>query len=207
MPRFSDVGLDFPLFQGPIEDAVVQGSGKCSECGKAALYRFDDACYSCFRAGRTDHTTDTEHGMVSSEDAERGMTNGIPLDPHHLPNLPLVAHPVDPSFPDDRWYSVEYKVEDLRELTRTPAYHTWQGEQWLFCCGRPAVFVGTLNRGLLAELVSEAGIPPDAMLAHLLSLPEDDVPDLPSAIDHGSVGVYVFRCQECSGLRAHYDCY
>jgi uncharacterized protein CbrC (UPF0167 family) len=151
MTTFSECGLNFPLFEAPIEDAVVHGPGECSWCGEPALFLFEAACYSCFRDGRVDHTIDTEHGMVRPEDAERGMTHGIPFDLKNLPNLQLVPHPVDPDFPNEHWYSVRHKVEDLTELTRTPAYHALQGEQWLFCCGRPAIFIGSLKKQRLIE--------------------------------------------------------
>ncbi len=32
--------------------------------------------------------------------------------------------------------------ELLWALVKTPPYTTWQGERWLFHCGRPMVFVG-----------------------------------------------------------------
>jgi hypothetical protein len=50
--------------------------------------------------------------LVRPEDAERGMTHGIPLsDPGQLAEYELVPHPVDPSFPDERWYGVKIDIE------------------------------------------------------------------------------------------------
>ena len=149
MPTFTDIGLDFPLFQGLVEDAILEEPGVCSRCAATAPLLLAKKCYDCFRA--SGHKMNTEYGMVRPEDARAGVTHGVPLDPKRLPDLPLVAHPIDPAFPDEHWYSVKCDPQDLEELTRTPKYHTWQGEQWLFCCGKPAVFAGTLNSRSLAD--------------------------------------------------------
>ena len=133
MPTFTDIGLDFPLFQGVVEDAILEEPGVCSRCAATAPLLLAKKCYDCFRA--SGHTMNTEYGMVRPEDARAGVTHGVPLDPKRLPDLPLVAHPIDPAFPDEHWYSIKCDPQDLEELTRTPKYHTWQGEQWLFCCG------------------------------------------------------------------------
>lgn len=204
MPTFTDIGLDFPLFQGLVEDAILEEPGVCSRCAATAPLLLAKKCYDCFRA--SGHTMNTEYGMVRPEDARAGVTHGVPLDPKRLPDLPLVAHPIDPAFPDEHWYSVKCDPQDLEELTRTPKYHTWQGEQWLFCCGRPAVFAGTLNSRSLAKFAPRIGTSPQDILDGLVSQLGIRLPISLQDLDGGSVGVYVFRCRECQGLLSHVDC-
>jgi len=143
--------------------------------------------------------------MVRPDDAIQGRTHGLPLDPGNLPNLPLIAHPVDPNFPDEHWYSVEFCPDDLIELTRTPTYHTWQGERWLFCCERPAVFTGSVDSDALAEIAIERGFSKEGTLASLLSISEPVARQSLNALEKGSGSLYMFRCQSCSTYRAHFD--
>ena len=144
--------------------------------------------------------------LLGQEDARAGVTHGVPLDPKRLPDLPLVAHPIDPAFPDEHWYGIKCDPQDLEELTRTPKYHTWQGEQWLFCCGKPAVFAGTLNSRSLAKFAPRIGTSPQDILDGLVSQLGIRLPISLQDLDGGSVGVYVFRCRECQGLLSHVDC-
>jgi uncharacterized protein CbrC (UPF0167 family) len=197
--------MEFPLFAAPIEDAIVDEAGECSHCSKASQLLLNGSCYACFRAGKGSHTVDTEYGMVSPDDAINGRTHGIPLDPSNLPDLHLVAHSVDPKFPDEHWYSVQFSPADLIELTRTPTYHTWQGERWLFCCEKPSIFVGRLDSRKLEEIAAERNSSKEATIASLLSMGADKVKRMSGAIEGGSVSVYMFRCQICSRLRAHFD--
>jgi uncharacterized protein CbrC (UPF0167 family) len=201
---FAEIGMEFPLFAAPTEDAIVDEPGQCAHCGNASQIVFNGSCYTCFRAGEGSHTIDTEYGMVRPEDAVSGCTHGIPLDPNNLPGLPLVAHAVDPKFPDEHWYSVRFDPADLIELTRTPIYHTWQGERWLFCCEKPSIFMGRLDSSKLAELAAERNTSKEATIAGLLSISEDKAGWIPRAIEGGG-GLYLFRCQSCSKLRAHFD--
>ena len=197
--------MEFPLFAAPMEDAIVDELGECAQCGKTSQLLFNESCYACFRTGKGSHTVDTEFGMVRPEDAIQGCTHGLPLDPDNLPNLPLIAHSVDPNFPDEHWYSVKFRPADLIELTRTPAYHTWQGERWLFCCGRPSVFIGSVDSDALAEMAIERGSSKEVTIASLLSISEAAAKRSLNAIESGSGGLYMFRCQSCSTSRAHFD--
>jgi hypothetical protein len=205
LTTFADVGMEFPLFAAPIEDAIVDEPGECSHCGNESELLFNDSCYACFRSGKGSHTVDTEYGMVRPEDAINGCTHGIPLNPSNLPDLPLVAHAVDPKFPNEHWYSVQFAAADLIELTRTPTYHTWQGERWLFCCTKPSIFLGCLDTEKLEVLAAEESTSKEATIASLLSITEDKTKWMLRAIEEDRGGLYLFRCQSCSRLRAHFD--
>jgi uncharacterized protein CbrC (UPF0167 family) len=206
METFDDLGMPFPLFQAPIESACVERDRDCSCCGTNASILFEGACYACFRAGKVDHTIDTEFGMVRREDAERGLTHGIPLgDPSELPDYELVPHAVDPNFPDEQWYSVRFSAEALRELVRTPKFHSWQGERWLFCCKRPCVFIGDLP---LAALEEEANGNEKRLLKRLSDIfgtTTDESEDIRRRIESDSICTYAFRCSACGRLRAYWD--
>lgn len=206
MTTFADIGLNFPLFQAPIIDADVDGPGSCIVCNKIVKILFAEACFECFCAGRVDHTIDTVYGMVRPEDAKLGRTHGIPLNPEALPDLPLVAHEVDPNFSDEHWYSVKCDAESLIELTRTPSYFTWHGEQWQFCCLRPCVFIGKLSKERLAKLADEEGETIHFLGIQITSLSETELQELLQAISDNSVNVYVFRCRTCNQYHTHEDC-
>ena len=105
-------------------------------------------CYACLRAGKGAMTKDTEFGMVSWEQASQGITHGIPGLKTNDFELVLID-------PDEEWYGVRMPEEHLFELLRTPAFHTWQGERWLFCCKQPMTYAGGWDH------VSEAQFVPD----------------------------------------------
>jgi uncharacterized protein CbrC (UPF0167 family) len=143
---------------------------------------------------------DTEFGMVTREAALAGHTHGIPLnDPSNIVGYELTQDPVDPRFPDDRWYQVHIAPEHLLELLRTPKYHTWQGESWLFCCKRPMVFRGSLPADIFSDSPEHLSSDIEAFLAS---------PDWAQSIgeDHGSHTYYAFTCAACGALRFHEDC-
>jgi hypothetical protein len=198
MKTFDDLGMPFPLFRGPVAHACVDPAGDCKVCGKPAELRFFEACYECLRSGSVDHSMDSELGMVRVQDAESGLTYGLPLGIPQLGNYELVPWPVDPDFPDERWYHVRIDSEYLRELLRTPKYHTWQGAYWKFCCKRPCIFLGSL--------------PAEAFPNSPKSTPEDIAkwfgsPDW-GAIANGRFGswtYYGFQCPVCGSFRYHED--
>lgn len=196
---FENVGLPFPLFLAPLAHAIVDPPGSCVVCNEAAPFRFAEACYSCLRAGKG-RTVNTELGMVRPEDAEQGWTHGIPLDnPSQLPDFDLVPHAVDPNFPDEQWYHVRIAPEYLQELIRTPRYHSWQCERWLFCCRRPSAFLGSVP----SELILREGRSPIDSIGEWLP-----APDWEAAVsgNFGSHAFYVFRCLECGRIRSYDDC-
>ncbi len=148
-------------------------------------------CYSCLRAGKAALTKDTELGMVRWEDAIQGWTFGIPAT--NIPGYETKAT-------EDGWLAAQVEQNWLLELLRTPAYTTWQGEQWLFCCQRPMVYLGAWDtvdfnahaldgngRALFDQIVTYGS---DALWHHQL---------------HDATGVYVFRCPVCQTMRAHWD--
>ena len=115
MNTFDDLQRPFPLFKAPVVHAALDGPGNCTRCNQHAGTRFHDACYDCFRTGEIDSVIDTERGMVTRDDAAAGRTHGIPLnDPSVLAGYQLTQHPVDPRFPDDRWYHVRIDSEPGR---------------------------------------------------------------------------------------------
>jgi hypothetical protein len=71
-------------------DTHSRADGTCSGCG--TILPFPEAaekvytCFDCLRAGRAAFTQDTELGMVRWEDAQLGLTFGVPMDsPPELP--------------------------------------------------------------------------------------------------------------------------
>ncbi len=200
MDTFDDLQRPFPLFKAPIAHAATDGPGNCARCNAHSSVRFNDACYECFRSGEIDSGIDTELGMVTREDAVIGRTHGLPLnDPSRLAEYELTPHPIDPRFPDMHWYHVHVESEYLIELLRTPKYHTWQGETWLFCCKRPMVFRGSLPADIFpndAEQLSSA-------ITEFLN-----APNWIKTVDdgHGSHTYYTFTCNNCGRLRFNDDC-
>ena len=199
METFDDLGMPFPLFLAPASHASTGPAVTCVTCGASASVRFCDACYDCFRSGKAENTIDTELGMVRVEDAVLGRTHGLPLgDPPVLGDYELIAQPVDPNFPDEKWYHVRIDSEHLLEITRTPCYHSWQGERWQFCCKRPCAFLGSLPAGALPG----SAFPSDAIANWFQSPNWDSIGNN----DFGSLTYYVFQCVACGGLRFHEDC-
>jgi len=199
MDTFEDLQCPFPLFRAPIAHAAIDGPGACVRCGSQADMRFHDACYGCFRTGEIDTVMDTEFGMVRREDAMHGRTHGIPLnDPSQFVGYELTQHPIDPQFPDERWYHFHIASDYLAELLRTPKYHTWQGERWLFCCHRPMVFHGSLPSDIFASTRDR----PSSEIEAFLNAPDWNR----TGGAHGSHTYYVFRCADCRAVRYHDDC-
>jgi uncharacterized protein CbrC (UPF0167 family) len=95
------------------------------------------------------------------------------------------------------------------DLIGTPRYATFQGERWLFCHDLPMRYLGEWGRldfeaarpgsgfSLFAEVIRDVD-PAEIEAAWELGLgPTSDDSDLKA---------YVFRCQQCDGLRTHSDC-
>lgn len=201
MHTFDDLRLPFELFKAPIAHASIDAEGECTHCSSVASLRFHNLCYSCFRNGFSDAAIDTELGMVTRELAEAGMTHGLPLtNPSAFAHYGTTAHPIDKNFPDETWFHIHVSAKWLHELLRTPGYHTWQGEKWLFCCQRPMVFRGSLPADMLEK--SEFEIDELEMRRFL---------EHPRGLEtvsarRSSHTYYVFSCSECGRLRYHDDC-
>lgn len=197
---FAEAGYTFPLFEAPIAHASVDDGGECERCGESAEILFSEHCHDCLRTGGVDTVMDTEFGMVTLEDADQGRTHGVPLnDPSELSDYSLTPHPVDPYFPDERWYHVGFEEEILHELLRTPKYHTWQGERWLFCCRQPMVFRGSIPRSVLGDSLE----PSEEAIRKFLDSPDWQAT---TSANQGSHTIYAFTCSACAKLRSHEDC-
>jgi hypothetical protein len=200
MHTFDDRRHPFELFRAPIAHAAIDAAGDCAHCHSAADVRFHELCYLCFRSGLSDSAIDTELGMVTRELAETGMTHGLPLnDPSEFANYGTTAHPIDPRFPSETWFHIHVSAKWLKELLRTPRYHTWQGERWLFCCQRPMVFRASLPADLLGNSAAEI----EVKIRRFLDNPrwQDTV-----GAGHSSHTYYLFSCSDCGRIRYHDDC-
>ncbi len=120
-------------------DADYQRDTKCNSCGEEIKFpNFDNnknivVCYECLRKGYAALTKDTELGMITHETAMSGITHGVPgLNRPEFETVSL----------DDDWVGVKLSKDIMFELLRTPGYHSWQGEQWLFCCNYPMTYLG-----------------------------------------------------------------
>jgi hypothetical protein len=110
----------------------------------------------------------------------------------------VVAHkPFEPGGRDLDWEAVRVPQVHLMELLRTPAYGTWQGEHWLFCCQQPMVYLGDWSP---QDFEQYAGVGKGRALFDVV---------VPDAVDwlwgHGGAGIYVFRCVACGRLDGHWD--
>lgn len=86
------------------------------------------------------------------------------------------------------------KVDDpekQRELyERTPGYLSWQGEEWLACCGDYCAFVGYAG----IDKLNEMGIADEV----LEKFDEDTKEFLRETLsENGSICGYLFRCLHC----------
>lgn len=200
MDTFDDLKRPFRLFKAPIAHAAFDGPGTCIRCMEHADVRFNETCYECFSTGEIDQAIDTEIGLVTLEEANNGRTHGLPInDPRQFEEYDLTQHPIDPRFPDQRWYYIHIDSKFLIELLRTPKYHTWQGETWLFCCQRPMVFRGSLPADMFGSESDNLSMAIKNFL---------DAPDWRMTVGdgHGSHTYYAFTCANCGSLRFNEDC-
>jgi hypothetical protein len=196
--------FDFPLWDAPREDACLDEPGGCSACKTWADPRFYGLCYPCFRAGRTDAVMGTELGMIRPEEAARGVTHGtIVGDDFDARGTEALPPTIDG---DERWTSFRVAEAWLQELLRTPQYHTWQGENWLFCCGRPMIYAGSTRLPELTAWGAESGRTPEQLVVAMLAPdPIEDVEAFMNHVTEGKLSLYSFRCPTCSKRRAHWD--
>jgi uncharacterized protein CbrC (UPF0167 family) len=112
--------------------------------------------------------------------------------------LVIVARkPFERGGPDMDWKAVRVPREQLMELLRTPAYGTWQGERWLFCCQQPMVYLGDWHP---EDFERYAGAGKGRALFEELASDYDHW-----LWGHGGAGIYVFRCAACGRLDCHCD--
>jgi uncharacterized protein CbrC (UPF0167 family) len=131
--------------------------------------------------------------MVTLEHALEGLTHGVPgLSRDDFELIPTEGEP--------EWMRARVDPSLLLELVRTPSYHTWQGERWQFCCGRPAVFVGEWKEKDFSRRTVDGKGKALFEKAKVVGLDS-------SAWGHFNCmgGPYMFRCCVCAGLLGHYD--
>jgi len=148
-------------------------------------------CYDCLRLGKAAITKDTELGMVSWDQAFKGITHGIPgLNRPEFEMVPL----------EDDWVGVRLPQEMMFKLLRTPTYSTIQGDQWLFCCQAPMIYVGEWSREEFSKRASDGD--GQKLFNQIVA---DVIPGLWEDELHDVTSVYVFRCPACHILKAHWD--
>ncbi|WP_165247994.1 CbrC family protein [Paludisphaera soli] len=178
-----------------------RGDVPCRSCG--GLIVFPEslvakkqllACYDCLRAGKGAITQGTEFGVVSWEQAFEGVTNGVPG--LRTEQFEVVA--IDPA---EDWSGARIPSVHLWELLRTPGFHSWQDERWLFCCSRPMAYLGGWRNAMESLRPDD----PDAFYQALFA-PEDEARSWGyEEFDEGSSSLYVYRCLACGRCRATYD--
>ena len=179
-------------------DADDRESGICEGCSTVLDFPLDSeselyVCYNCLRAGKVALTIDTELGMIRWEDAQRGVTHGLPSFNDTTYELSRLN--------SDGWVGVRLPKEEMLELLRTPEYTTWQGGRWLFHCKKPMVYVGEwLKSDFMARSPDGDGEKYFTQIS--------DATDRADWIWDGvgeAVVTYAFRCQVCDQHRAHFD--
>lgn len=101
------------------------------------------------------------------------------------------AEKFDGSFIQD---AEDHKVNDVEKqqelYERTPGYHSWQGEEWLACCGDYCAFIGYTDMDKLNEM----GIADEV----LEKFDEDTREFICDALtENGPIYGYLFRCLHC----------
>lgn len=179
-------------------DADDREDVACHSCGEDVAFPEIEAeeiriCYGCLRAGRAALSKDTAFGMISWEQTLEGLTHGAPKI--------ATTEFETVSQGEGGWVRVKLPAELMLELLRTPAYLTWQGERWQFCCKQPMVYLGPWKHDDFERNTPEG----DGR-----SLFEQTVQEAPAELwdkgDCSGTGVYVFKCKLCLRLTAHWDC-
>ncbi len=148
------------------------------------------ACYTCLRSGRAAITKDTELGMISWDQAFEGVTFGVPgLNRNDFEMVPR----------DDDWVGARLPQGIMFEVLRTPNYDTIQGECWQFCCRQPMVFIGQWNHDEFSQRA-----PDGDGRRYFEQIVQNCGPDLWDS-ESLEIGFYVFRCNSCERLTAHWD--
>lgn len=187
--------LDVPLHEPPMV------AGNCSTCHMPLPNGLGFACYACLRASRVTLGKDTELGMVGLEHARTGLTHGLPGLDH--PDFEMVPLPNSSSWEfEAAWVQARVPSEHLLELIRTPTYSTWQGEQRLFCCGAPMVYVGAWTPETFTQHAPDGD--GRAFLNRVVGVNGEQADRLWRG-GYDAASIYVFRCSRCARLRAHCD--
>ncbi len=176
-------------------DAEGRQHTSCRACsGHVPFPEVDDpplGCYECLRSGRAAMTKDTVLGMVRWEDAQRGLTHGVPG---------LKTTDFETVAKEDDWVAAKIPKAHLLELVRTPTYVSIQGERWQFCCRQPMTFIGGWDRNDF-----DRNAPDGKGEVLFREIVQDVVEGLWEDELHDEAGIYVFRCKQCGRLTAHWD--
>lgn len=229
MTTFADLGIPFPLFEAPVDEASeYAGPGHCFACGSEQPHCFDlgigaAVILPCPDCGKT-NGLDADDG----EDGSCRSCRAIVPFPEVAGNTLVICYAclragqaaltkdttagmlsweeaLDAAAPSDsaaesQQHGADDHPEALPELLRTPGYVSIQGERWELCCERPMIYLGQWTQ---AEFDAAA---PDgdgqALFDDIVQEPEDDLweDDL-----HDSAGIYVFRCGACGRKTANWD--
>lgn len=169
-------------------------------------------CWTCLRDGRWSSTKDTEAGMVTPLHAELGRTHGLPFPPGQLAETAwadastdaptLAGWPVtEPN--EAGWRAAMIPADVLRGLVRSPNYISWQGERWLFHCGRPMKYIGLWGkRDFNAAARDGDGL---SLAVRSAGLHEEAWQDLSERPGESAILAYMFECFECRMHRGHWD--
>lgn len=101
---------------------------------------------------------------------------------------------------------VQVPPELVLELLAAPSYPTWQDSTWLFCCQRPMIFVGNWGK----QNFDESALDGDGRALLNAALGSERYGGW-SALgpgrwnDNPDLGVFVFFCPVCVGVRGYYD--
>lgn len=180
-------------------DARRRTGQVCGTCRTQLEFPYPDqnniaTCYRCLVDGKAALTKDTELGMIRHEDALRGITHGIP----GLNRTDFELVPLD----DDGWVGAKLPPPIMLELLRTPGYTSIQGENWLFCCGGPMIYVGRWSREKFSEMA------PDRNGRNFFNqIVRDPIDGLWEDELHDKAEIYVFRCPTCLKYSANWDMY
>ncbi|MFL5734539.1 MAG: CbrC family protein [Chloroflexia bacterium] len=181
-------------------DVTNAPDGPCRNCGAVVKYPLESdeeaqVCYQCLRAGHAALRKDTVLGMVCWDEANAGLTYGLPgLSDPDFEMIPVKDD-------EEEWTQARVPRELLFELVRSPNYDTWQGEKWQFCCRRPMIYVGKWG-----QQDFESHDPNGDGRALFLSIVDGAHDGLWNDSERSyEVGTYVFRCPVCGKKKAHWD--
>lgn len=213
MTTFDELGVPFPLFRAPVEEASnYEPSGDCTSCGRTAVPGF-----TLLDGGLVRHCSNCgTRVLLNVEDQASGgcPTCGTAVP---FPESPggdiylcctcfrdgrgLVTHDLEGGMLS--WDDPLTRKEDLALLS-TPQYITWQGEHWQYCCGSPMVYLGEWRYVMASP---DGPDDPRYFFDNLIDPGKMDANDLFAALQAkgGDTCAYLFKCDRCRRHKAHWD--
>ena len=225
-PTFAELGIPFPLFEGPVSEAAdYAGRADSSICGRRDVHCFElgigadvivdcaycgertavdaaDECGDCHLCGHMNALAD----IWPNVDGRR--RDGRLLTCYRCLREDRAAYVHDTERGAFFWDDPENTPgSDHAELVHTPGFLAWQEPTWLFHCDRLMTFLGTWQREHF-----DRHAPDGDGRAWFLDIVDDALAELwPDAIeappDAGGPGVYMFRCRQCGTRRGYWDMY